>query len=625
MQQIQKAIKKSLEILVNDNKFDKDSLTINIHLEKTKNPAHGDFATNMALQLAKILKANPRQIADTLTEQLNTLKDEYNIENIEVAGPGFINFKLSGNRYNELLQKIILEKDLFGKSKENSKKKILLEFVSANPTGPLHVGHGRGAAFGATLANILQANGNKVDKEYYVNDAGRQMDILTISVYLRYLEICGQEINYPINAYQADYVTDCAKEINSKYQQKYICDKDLFSNLSIKNYTEFKQNKLNLDKQMETELSKSEKDNSKINLLKEQVAETKNQAELYIDEVISLTKSNLKDDYSIFANAILKMVKDDIKDDLLEFGVSFENWFSEKSLYLDDKIEKAVQVIKAKGWTFEKEGALWFKSTEFGDEKDRVLRRSNGDWTYFASDMGYHNDKYERGYDEIIDIFGADHHGYMARIKSSMQALGHDSDKLKIMLIQFAVLYKDGEKMQMSTRSGKYVTLRNLRKMVGNSAARFFYVAKKPSQHMDFDLDLAVKNNKDNPLFYIQYAHARICRLFERLEEQGVSSDFLETDFTKGELSLDKETTLLRLLDNYSQVIKNSADNYAAHYLINYLRDLASALHSYYDSGQVKFLEENEQQKLRIALLSATKQVLKNGLSLSGVTAPEKM
>lgn len=573
---IEQSIVSAIDNLIKIGKLPSVTKDIAIEIERCKNPAHGDFASNIALKLAKPTQSNPRVIANTLLEAIAS--DDF--EKIDIAGPGFINFTLTKKRYATLISTILANKDKFGLQPIDNSQKILIEFVSANPTGPLHVGHGRGAAYGATLANVMRAAGYVVDCEYYVNDAGRQMDILAISVYLRYLMLGGLEFNYPENAYQANYISDIAQSIFTEFGDKYIASADaIFSALPE-------------DK------------------------------EKRIDLIIARSKAHLVDDYAIFFDAALNTILDDIKEDLAEFGVHFQQFFSEKSLYSEDKIKTAIDTLKANQHIYEKDNALWFKATEFGDDKDRVVQRENGIYTYFASDIAYHHDKLLRGYGKLIDIFGADHHGYMGRVKASLKALGQNPEQLQIELVQFAVLYKDGEKMQMSTRSGQYVTLRELRNMVGNSAARFFYVMRKPSQHLDFDLDLAQKHNKDNPLYYIQYAHARIHRLYEKLDDLTVENN-LEQQV--GALTLAQEIDILRLLEQYEDTIVLAAKDYAPHYLANYLKELASAVHSYYDASQVKFIEADTLQATRLALLLASKQVLKNGLNLLGVDAPEKM
>lgn len=622
-QTIQTHIQQAISQLVADNRFDAAAEQAAIHVERTKDPSHGDFACNIAMQLARVLKKNPRDIATTLAA---VLADNSLFQSVEIAGPGFINMRLSNSRYVDLVEAILTQQTAFGTvTAAADAPKMLLEFVSANPTGPLHVGHGRGAAYGATLANILRAAGQSVDCEYYVNDAGRQMDILAISVYCRYLTLCDMAVIYPKNAYQADYVKDIAAEIFQQSGKHYIAPEDFFSDLCITDYAAYaKTNEALATELAACEARLSAEDKTRIEAIKAQQATQKALGEQFIDQLIARAKTHLGDsDYLIFFNAALESIRSDIEEDLREFGVIFENWYSERSLFSTEKIQAALAVLQEKGHLYEQNGAIWFRTTDFGDEKDRVVQRDNGAYTYFASDIAYHHDKLARGYARLVDVFGADHHGYMARVKAALAAFGHDTDRLRFELVQFAVLYKGGEKLQMSTRSGKYVTLRDLRGMIGNSAARFFYVMRKPQQHMDFDLDLAVQHNKDNPLYYIQYAHARICRLLNKAADENITvtpdSHLVE------QLQSEHELALLRQLEKYTDVIQNAARDFAPHHMTHYLKELATALHSYYDAGNVKFLDEDTLQPARFALLAATRQVLKNGLQLSGVDAPEVM
>lgn len=619
---IQTSVSDAVSQLISLQTFDEAAAAVDIHVERTKDPSHGDFACNIAMQLARVLKKNPREIATQLVDELAKSKL---FDRVEIAGPGFINFHLSNNRYGDLVAAVLNEKTAFGTVQITADAtKMLLEFVSANPTGPLHVGHGRGAAYGATLANLLRAAGHNVDCEYYVNDAGRQMDILAISVFLRYLQHVGATFSYPKNAYQAEYCRRIAEKIYAEKAEKYAVADDFFKDMNIADYDDYLQENIRLaDELTACEARLNDADKKRIELIKVEQAEQKQQGEQYIDTLIARAKSHLGDDYAIFFDAALDSIRDDIEDDLREFGVEYQYWYSEKSLFSTGKIAAAIEVLREKGHLYEENGALWFKTTEFGDEKDRVVQRDNGAYTYFASDIAYHHDKLMRGYDQLVDIFGADHHGYMARVKAALQAFGHDADRLRFELVQFAVLYKGGEKMQMSTRSGKYVTLRDLRGMIGNSAARFFYVMRKPQQHMDFDLDLAVQTNKDNPLYYIQYAHARIASLLRKADAEGVTVDF--DTVAVANLAGEHEQTLLRQIEKYADVVQTAARDYAPHQVIHYLKDLANALHSYYDAGNVKFLDDDELQSARFALLAATKQVLANGLQLSGVEAPETM
>ena len=556
---------------------------INLQFERTRQKEHGDFATNIALMLAKPAKMNPRELAQKI---IDALPESAVIEKIDIAGPGFINLFVAADARVAVIQKVLDQKDRYGLADENSQNhSILLEYVSANPTGPLHVGHGRGAAYGDALARLLSAAGYQVHKEYYVNDAGRQMDILATSVWLRYVQACGETLEFPENAYQGDYVVDMG-------QQKFSEKNDVYSIVNS---------------QIENAIAGKAPEES-------------------LDALISLAKSHLGEAaYEDFFQLALQSILDDIRADLAEFGVEYDEWFSERSLFASDvgnsQIDVAIEELKQTDYLYEKEGALWFKSSELGDEKDRVVVRDNGQPTYFASDIAYHLNKFKRGFDTCIDIWGADHHGYVPRVKAVLKALKEDPERLQVLLVQFAILYRGGEKVSMSTRSGKFVELKELRDEVGNDAARFYYVQRKPEQHMDFDLDLAKSQSNDNPVYYVQYAHARVCRVFETAIERGIKTT-LATDFS--ELTLDQEQLLITALAKFPEVILAAASAYEPHQVSYYLRDLANHLHSYYNA--CKFLDsESELRCQRMTLLTAVRQVLHNGLQLLGVSAPEKM
>lgn len=561
-------------------------LHVDIKVDNAKDSSHGDYASNLALILAKPCRQAPRNIAQMIVDAMESNEI---LAKIEIAGAGFINFFVHPNARAQVIGQILERGEAFGRSTLGQGKKVLVEFVSANPTGPLHVGHGRGAAFGATLSNVLKAAGYDVDSEYYVNDAGRQMNILAVSVWLRYLELAGEPVVFPVNAYKGDYVYDIAQYLWKQHQKQYVHSwSSVVANLPA------------------DEPQGGDK-------------------EVYIDSMINQAISLLGPaGFAVFHQHALNTVLDDIKEDLAGFGVQFNNWFSEQSLFEKGSIEKGIQALKDGGHTFEKEGALWFKATDFGDEKDRVLIRANGQTTYFASDVAYHWNKYDRGYDRVIDIFGADHHGYVTRVRSAVTALGHDQNALDVLLVQFAILYRGGERVQMSTRSGSFVTLRELREEVGNDAARFFYVARKPEQHMDFDLDLAKSESNDNPVYYIQYAHARICSVLRQLAERQLSWD--KTIGLEHVHLLDQshEVALVSLLCRYPEVIEAAASTCEPHYLAYYLRELANGLHSYYNAVQL-LCEQEQLRYARLCLLEAVRQVLRNGLNLLGVSAPESM
>ena len=579
-----------------------EDFIVPVQLTRTKDPAHGDFACNIALMGAKKVGKNPRELAQMI---LDALPKSGLIERAEVAGAGFINVFLNKQIKFAVLDEILQKKQNFGISDTHKGKRVQVEFVSANPTSSLHVGHGRGAAYGMSVANLLEATGFDVCREYYVNDAGRQMDILATSTYLRYLEKCGEPIVFPVNAYQGDYVADFGQALLDEFGEKY---RHSFEEV-IKNVPD--------------DAVFTEQNGEKIQLSGDK--------EAHIDGLIANTKRLLGKDYDVFLQFALNNILDDIKEDLAEFGVTFENWYSEKSL--GDKIENALAVLDKNGYLYEKEGNIWFKSTLFGDEKDRVVKRANGLLTYFASDIAYHKDKFERGFDTVINVWGADHHGYIPRVKAGLSALGIDPNRLEVMLVQFVALYRGDEKVQMSSRSGQFVTLRQLREEVGNDAARFYYVARTPNIHMDFDLNLAKSQSKDNAVYYIQYAHARICRVLEKLSEFGLLVD-LEIGKQNEDKFDVKEGELIKVLSAYPDVILRAANAREPHILTNYLKDLAAQFHGWYDTSRIlpKGLTDNTAtdeevaiMQVRLRLSLAVKQVLANGLTLLGLSTPDAM
>lgn len=560
-------------------------LATNIQIEHTRDSSHGDFASNIALTLAKPAKKNPRQIAEALIE---ALPDDQLVTRVEIAGPGFINFFLDPLSRHSIVASIIEQGESFGLSQIGAGKKVQLEFVSANPTGPLHVGHGRGAAYGATVANLLSAIGYTVHREYYVNDAGRQMDILAASVWLRYLEACGETLTFPSNGYKGDYIIAIAKTIMAEHG-------DIFSRKASDVF----------DQIPDDEPLGGDKDQ-------------------HIDALISRAKSLLGNEhYRVIFDAALSSILGDIREDLEGFGVHYDDWFSERSLMDNGAIDNAIAKLKASGHMYQKDGAWWFKSTDFGDEKDRVVIRDNGQTTYFASDIAYHLQTLDRGFD-IIDIWGSDHHGYVARVKAALQAMGADPKRMRVLLVQFAVLYKNGQKMQMSTRSGQFVTLRELREEIGSDAARYFYVTRKSEQHMDFDLDLATSQSNENPLFYVQYAHARVCSVMKLLAEKNLSYSAALGLENINKLTESHELSLIDTLNRYPEKLLQAAQQYEPHQLSHYLRELATEFHSYYNSHKF-IIEDNELMQARLILINAVKQVIHNGLSLLGVKAPESM
>ncbi len=557
-----------------------------VQVTRTRDVAHGDFATNVALMLAKTAGWNPRELAQAL---IDALPDHEHIHKVEIAGPGFINFFIHQQTTLDVVRTILDRGDRYGTSEIRHGEKIQIEFVSANPTGPLHVGHGRGAAYGATVASLMRAIGCEVDCEYYVNDAGRQMDILALSVWCRYLQQLDVAIPLPANGYKGDYVHDIASGLVRDHGGIFVHDPALI-----------------MDGIPPDEHDGGDK-------------------ETHIDALIHRARQLLgTDGYRVVFEAGLDTILTDIADDLEEFGVHYDIWYSEQTLADRDLINKAVQQLRDAGHIYEKNGALWFRSTSFGDEKDRVVIRDNGNATYFASDIAYHMDKFARGFQRVINIWGADHHGYVPRVKAAINALGEDGNKLDILLVQFAILYRGGERVQMSTRSGSFVTLRELREEVGNDAARFFYVMRKCEQHMDFDLDLAKSQSNDNPVYYIQYAHARVCSVIRQLGEQNLSHDIATGNDNLELLTESHETDLAVQLAKYPEVVEKAAINAEPHLLVHFLRELANQFHTYYNAHQF-IVEDSAVRNARLNLISAASQVIRNGLGLLGVSAPEMM
>lgn len=557
--------------------------SISSAVERTRDPQHGEFATNIAMRLAKSLGRNPRELAALIIENL---PGDALVDKVEIAGPGFINFHLSDGAFHSELGAILQAGSRYGHQDVRPKPKVLLEFVSANPTGPLHVGHGRHGAFGATLGNLLVAAGYSVDREYYVNDAGRQMDILAVSVWLRMLEQNGVLIAFPQAGYKGAYINDIA------------------SALPADEFGEFDQEAVLED--LPPDAPEGDK-------------------EIYISALIERAEALLGNDrFVALRNQSLESIRQDIEEDLAEFGVTFDCWFSEQSLTDDGLIDAALAVLRERRMLFEKDGATWFRATDYGDEKDRVVVRENGKKTYFASDIAYHFGKRQRDYDHLIDLLGSDHHGYVARVRAGLEAMGYAGDSLEVELVQFVTLYRGGEKMQMSTRSGEFVTLRQLREEVGNDAARFFYVMRSNDQHLDFDLELAKSRSNDNPVYYIQYAHARVASVFRQLEEKELTYDEADGKASLSLLAEGQEKTLLRTLSRYPEIIELAATNRAPQHLVHYLRDLANEFHTYYNAHTF-LVDDASLRNARLALISATQVVIANGLEIIGVSAPDTM
>lgn len=552
-------------------------------IERTRDSRHGDFATNIAMRLAKSTGQSPRELAAQIIKFLP--KSEL-VDKVEIAGPGFINFHLASTAFHQEIACILDNRDNYGRQLTKGSPRYLIEFVSANPTGPLHIGHGRHAAFGATLGNLIEAAGYPVDREYYLNDAGRQMDILGLSVWLRILEQSGHHVPFPEAGYKGDYISEIAASID-KSQLTEVNINDLYSNLP-------------------TDAPVGDKE--------EFIAALMQKAnELLGDEQLSYVRRE--------AHA---RISADIKDDLKAFGIEFDCWFSEQSLADKGLVSDTLQVLNDGDMLYEKDGATWFRATDYGDEKDRVVVRENGKTTYFASDIAYHYSKRMRGYDHLLDILGSDHHGYVARIRAGLEAMGYQRDSLEVELVQFVSLYRAGEKISMSTRSGDFVTLRQLREEVGNDAARFFYVKQSNTQHLDFDLQLAKSHSNDNPVYYIQYAHARVASIFRQLEEKS-----LKWDKASGLNNLEKlievhEKTLMSTLSQYPEIIELAANTRSPQHLAHYLRDLANEFHTYYNAHT--FIADDENlRNARLVLIAAIRQVIANGLSIIGVSAPDSM
>ncbi|TVQ48707.1 MAG: arginine--tRNA ligase [Gammaproteobacteria bacterium] len=559
---------------------------IDPHVERTRDPRHGDFTTNVAMRLAKPLGRRPRELAEALVAALPASEQ---IAAVEIAGPGFINFTLSEAAGRSQIAEILDRGQAYGCSDIGKGTKVLLEFVSANPTGPLHVGHGRHAAYGATLGNLLSATGHQVHREYYVNDAGRQMEILAISVWVRYLQAQGVDVAMPANGYRGDYVRDIATTVSAAYGERFRVSAEDF------------RDGLPPD------------------------APDGGDQESYVDAVVGRARELLGEDgfREIFDQG-LNAVLDDIRDDLEAFGVSYDRWYSERSLTTHGTIDTALEQLTARDRLYVQDGATWFRASEYGDEKDRVVIRENGVRTYFASDIAYHHEKRTRGFDLLLDVLGADHHGYIARVRAGLEAMGEDPESLEVRLVQFVTLYRGGEKVQMSTRSGEFVTLRELREEVGRDAARLFYVMRSNDQHLEFDLELAKSSSSDNPVYYIQYAHARVCSVMQQLAERGQAWDREQGLAALERVEEPQAKALIRALSRYPEVLELAALNRAPQTLVFYLRDLAHDFHTWYNA-QPFLVDDAVLRDARLTLCVAARQVIVNGLTLLGVSAPERM
>jgi len=555
LEQLQLSVKEALAdaALAAELVADKSELPA-IVLEVPKDKAHGDLATNLAMQLTKIAKKNPRQIAEVIIGKLEA--GRASIESAEIAGPGFINFRLNKSYLYPVIGEALTQDGKYGHIDAGQGKRIQVEFVSANPTGSLHLGHARGAAVGDALCNVLAAAGYEVTREYYINDAGNQVNNLAKSLEARYRQALGQAAEMPEDGYYGEDIVGFAKELAEEKGERLLgwSDEERFA--FFRNY--------GLDK----ELAK-------------------------------------------------------IKRDLGRFGVQFDEWYSETSLYESGKVIEVLDALRAKGHVYEQDGAVWLASMTFGDDKDRVLVKNDGSYTYLTPDAAYHMDKYKRGYDQLINIWGADHHGYIPRMKAAMAAMGNDPDKLTVLIAQMVSLFQNGEKVKMSKRTGKAITMEDLMDEVGVDAIRYFFTMRSMDSHLDFDMDLAVSKSNENPVFYVQYAHARICSIFRQAEEQGVAVQaWQEVDLTR--LSSEHEFDLLRKIGELPETIAEAARIYAPHAIIRYVYELASQFHSYYKAERV-ITEDAEQSQARLQLLAAIRITIANALKLVGVSAPDKM
>ena len=555
-----------------------------LKIEHPRDRNHGNLSSNMALILAKSANMQPRQLAQII---LDALPETNWLEKIEIAGPGFLNFFLKPQTHWQVIAQVLEQGSAYGCNQTGQGVRIHLEFVSANPTGPLHVGHGRGAAYGDSLANLLKANGYWVHREYYLNDYGRQIDILTVSVWLRYLELGGERLPFPASGYQGDYIFDIATRLRHEVGNAFYQPASQI-----------------LDNLPDDEEDQGDK-------------------EIYIDALIKRCQSLLgKTAYRQISDHGLGITTDRIDQDLQALGVEYDQWFSESTLMENHTVAKVIAQLQ--DHVYKKNGAWWLRSTAYGDEKDRVIQRNNTTYTYFASDIAYHINKFERGFKRLINIWGADHHGYIARIKAAIAALGKPADQLEIFLVQFAKLYQKGQPIKMSTRLANYITLSELLSEVGRDGVRFFYLMRKPEQHMNFDLGLAKSQSNDNPVYYIQYAHARVSTVFEQLTERGLSWDRAQGLAALERLTETKEQVLLEIMGRYARLIIQSGQQQEPHRLSYYLQELAHALHTYYNAHRF-IVDDSALRNARLCLIKATQQIIYNGLTILGVSAPDRM
>lgn len=553
LDQVKQLLKEEIEEAVVKAGLAKKEELPAVVLEVPKDKANGDFATNMAMQLARVAKKAPRMIADDLVANFD--KSKASIAKVEIAGPGFINFYMDNSYLTELVPTVLKAGKDYGRTEHGGGKKVQVEFVSANPTGTLHLGHARGAAVGDTICNILDYAGYNVSREFYINDAGNQINNLATSIEARYFQALGKDKEMPEDGYHGADIIEFGKDLAEEYADSWL-----------------------------------EKDES------ERV--------------------------SFFREYGLTRELEKLKADLAEFRVDFDVWFSETSLYQNGKIDAALEKLKAKGVVYEEEGATWFRTTDYDDDKNRVLIKNDGSYTYLTPDIAYHNDKFERGFEKLINIWGADHHGYIPRMKAAIQALGYDKEQLDVMIIQLVSLFQNGEKVRMSKRTGKAVTLRELMEEVGIDATRYFFAMRSNDTHLDFDMDLAVSKSNENPVFYVQYAHARVCSMLRQGEEMGLS---YEGDVDLSQIDSEKEFELLKKIGEFPAVINEAAEKLLTHRVTNYVFELASALHSFYNAERVLDPENKTKSQARYALMKATQVTIENALNIIGVEAPERM
>nr|WP_205763126.1 arginine--tRNA ligase [Aneurinibacillus aneurinilyticus] len=522
-------------------------------LELPKDKQHGDYATNVAMQLTRIARRNPRQIAEEIISGFD--KQAASISKIEIAGPGFINFYMNNSYLTGVIAQVIEAGEAYGRTDSGKAKKVQVEFVSANPTGSLHLGHARGAAFGDALCNVLDMAGYDVSREYYINDAGNQIVNLARSLEARYFQALGQDMEMPEDGYYGQDIIEFGKELAEKDGDKYA-------------------------------------------------------------------KMSPEERFVFFRNWGRDKELEKIKIDLADFRVKFDEWFSETSLYETGAIEKIIETLREKGYVYDKDGATWLRSTDFGDDKDRVLIKQDGTYTYLTPDIAYHENKFSRGFEQLINIWGADHHGYIPRMKAAMQCLGHEAEQLVVLINQMVSLYQGGEKVKMSKRTGKAVTMRDLMEEVGTDATRYFFAMRSQDAHLDFDMDLAVSKSNENPVFYVQYAHARICSIFRQADEQGIALDMAKADFSR--VGSEKEIDLLKHLGAFPEEVAGAAEVLAPHRVVRYVHELASLLHSFYNAERV-ITEDEGLTHARLALMKAVQITIVNALRLIGVSAPERM